>query len=243
MGSQPLESFMVPGGNYGYTGAAMDAITALENTLAVTLFDESGSTRHYATEMEKVVKEIVKSLRFCPRADNLVYAHYHFDSNFREVLGFTPLAQVNESMFDNCWAGGGRTTLYDSCDRVIRSIGDYGRQLAEKRYQVNGFFCCLTDGMDWGSQLQAPDVKVAFEEVMQAEALESVMSILIGVNDDPDVQNDLKAFADVAGFSQYIAAKNADAQTLAKIGGFISKSIQAQSQSLGTGAQSASLTF
>lgn len=54
---------MIPGGNYGYTGAAVETLTSFENTLALTLFDESGSTRAFARQMELAVKQIVRFLR------------------------------------------------------------------------------------------------------------------------------------------------------------------------------------
>lgn len=233
--SQPLQSFMLPGGNYGYTGAAIDELTSFENTLAVTLFDESGSTRSFSRQMELCVKEIVKFLRICPRADNLIYAHYHFDSQIaREVHGFKPLAQCHEDDYDGCWAGGGRTTLYDSCDRVLRFMMDYAQKQAEQRYQVNSILTLLTDGMDYGSTLTVNDVQKALADVVACEDMESILTICIGINDDPSVRQELENFADAVGFSQFIPVEKADAKTLARLADFISKSVLSQSQSLGS---------
>jgi hypothetical protein len=73
---------MLPGGGYGYTGAPVDTLTSFENTIALGLLDESGSTGGFAKDMEKAVKAIIKSLRLSPRADNLIYRHCHFATGF-----------------------------------------------------------------------------------------------------------------------------------------------------------------
>jgi uncharacterized protein YegL len=241
--SEQLASFMVPGGNYGYTGAAIDTLQSFENTIALGLVDESGSTSSFAKQLESCVKEIVGSLRDNPNADKLLYAHYHFDTNFREVHGFTELNSINPADYDGCWAGGGRTTLYDSESKVVKFVGDYGKQMAAQRYLCNGIIYVLTDGMDWGS-VQTPEaVKDALAAVITGEEMESLMTILIGINDDPGVQQGLKDHADEVGFTQYIPAGKADKKTLSKIAGFISQSISSQSQALGSGGPSQSLTF
>lgn len=241
--SQPLESFMIPGGNFGYTGAAIDTLQSFENTIALGLVDESGSTQPFHRQLEETVKEIIQSLRDNPNADKLLYAHYHFDTSFREVHGFQELNSINPSDYDGCWNGGGRTTLCDAETKVIRFVGDYGKQMAAQRYLCNGIIYVLTDGMDWGSVLTPSDVKAALSAVVSGEELESLMTILIGINDDRAVQDGLEAHAAEVGFTQYIPAGKADKKTLSKIAGFVSESISSQSQALGSGGPSQSLTF
>lgn len=55
--------------------------------------------------------------------------------------------------------------------------------------------------------------------------------------------NDLSQFDRTAGFTTFIPLKDASRATLAKLAEFVSKSISSQSQSLGSGAPSTSLTF
>jgi len=70
------------------------------------------------------------------------------------------------------------------------------------------------------------------------------VSILIGVNiTDSMVSQALNDFNTRAGFTQYVEIGNASKSTLAKLAQFVSKSISSQSQALGTGSASASLTF
>ena len=241
--SQPLTGFTVPGGNFGYTGTPPGTLKSVENTIALGLVDESGSTSSFAKQLEATVKEIVRSLRDNPNADKLLYAHYHFDTDFREVHGFTELNSINPDDYDGCWAGGGRTTLYDSETKVIKFVGDYGKQLSDKRYICNGIIYILTDGIDWGSTLLPPDVKAALSAVVTGEELESLMTILIGINDDAAIQEGLEKHAEEVGFTKYIPAGKADKKTLNKIAGYLSQQISSQSQALGSGGPSQSLTF
>jgi uncharacterized protein YegL len=241
--SQQLQSFLIPGGNYGYTGTQVDQLTSFENTLAVGLLDESGSTTGFARDMELCVKEIIKSLRHSPRADNLMYRHCHFGTNFREVHGYKPLAQINPDDYDNCYQPGGRTALYDSYDRVFTELIDYAEKQAAQKYLCNGVVYGISDGQDYGSTLGRKDVRLKLARAISSEALESLITILIGVNDDSQIQDDLQKFANEVGFTQYIPVAKADEKTLAKVANFVSQSISSQSQALGTGGPSKSLTF
>ena len=80
---------------------------------------------------------------------------------------------------------------------------------------------------------------------MKEEALESTMSVLIGVGvgDYADVSNYLDEFKKEAGLGQYIEIKNANDKTLAKLADFISKSVSSQSTALGSGSMSQPLNF
>lgn len=238
-----LQNFAIPGGNYGYSGAKIETLTSFENTLALGLLDESGSTGPFARQMELCVKEIIKSLRRSPRADNLIYRHCHFATGFREFHGFTPLAQLNEGMYDGCYVPGGQTTLYDSCDRVVAELLDYAVKQAAQKYLCNGIVYIITDGRDYGSVLTPTSVRKRLADAIASEALESLNTILIGVNPDPGIQADLEDFKNKVGFTQYVPLDKADEKSLAKLANFISQSIQAQSQALGTGGPSTSLTF
>ena len=70
------------------------------------------------------------------------------------------------------------------------------------------------------------------------------MSVLIGVNvTNPTLAAYLSSFKTDAGFTQYIELDNATAGKLAKLAEFVSKSISAQSQALGTGGPSKQLSL
>jgi uncharacterized protein YegL len=238
MSSEQLQSFMIPGSGYGYTGAAVRTLTSFENTIAMGLLDESGSTNSYAKPMEETVKNIIKSLRKNPRADNLIYRQSHFATNYREHHGFMPLGQINESQYDGCYKPGGATHLYDACDRSLREMIDYAEKQLEKKFLCNGILYIITDGCDYGSTLTQNDVKAALAKAISCEALESLVTILIGVNDDPTIQANLEQFQKNVGFTAYYAMKSADEASLAQLTNGISQSISSQSQALGTGGPS-----
>jgi uncharacterized protein YegL len=246
MDSQNLSmaSHMIPGGNYGYTGVKVDTLLSPDQTVVTGLLDESGSTTSFSKEMEACVKEIVKALRHSPRADNLVYRHSHFGSNFREIHGFKPLPQINENDYDGCYQPGGCTALYDSEIKVIQATRDYCRQLMQQKHMCNAFIFVITDGLEYGGVIKKDEyVRDEMAKAIASEDMESMVSILIGVNDDADVQRGLKEHSDKVGFTQYVPIKDANEKTLAKLASFISRSISSQSQALGQGGPSQPLTF
>lgn len=245
MNSQTLQSFMLPGGGYGYQGTPVDDLGSSDNTLVTCLLDESGSTSAYARQMEIAVQEIIKSLRHCPAADKLIYRHCHFDTNFREVHGFKPLADCHEQDYDGIWAGGGQTALYNSCINVLDATVDYAEKMAAKRYTANGMVYIVTDGVNYlpGGSRTVQDVKQSHANVLSNESLESMMTIVVAVNDDPDIRRKLEEFQKEVGFTQFIPLEEANEKTLARLVDFISRSVQSQSQHLGSGGPSQSLTF
>ena len=246
MPSQALQSFMLPGGNFGYQGTNIDNLTSFENTIATGLVDESGSTKPWKRQLELCIKEIIRSLRHSPAADKLLYRHCHFSTDFREFHGFKPLGECHEDDYDGCWAGGGQTNLYGSESQILKATLDYAEQQAAKRYLVNAFAYVLTDGQHYllGGQRHTQDEpRDDLAKLVSNESLESMMTILIGVNDDPGVRRDLEEHATYVGFTQFVPIEEANEKSLAKIANFISKSIQSQSQALGSGGPSQSLTF
>ena len=81
-------------------------------------------------------------------------------------------------------------------------------------------------------------------QAVTSEALESIISVLIGVNvQDAEASRYLRHFHTDAGFTQYVELDKADAQTLARLAQFLSRSILAQSQLLGTGGTPQPLVF
>ena len=102
----------------------------------------------------------------------------------------------------------------------------------------------ITDGEDNASTLGIRHVREALKQAVLTESLESLVSILIGVNvQDARIGGYLQDFKNEAGFTQYVEIGQANAAALAKLADFVSRSISAQSQSLGTAGPSQKLTF
>jgi len=190
------------------------------------------------------MKEVVSACQHSPRANNLMLRTTVFEDTVDELHGFIPLPDCHPDEYRKGLRAGGSTALYDAAHNAIEAVVRYGKDLVDHDFEVNAIVFVITDGMDNASQLRAADVKAALERAVQSEALESVTSVLVGVNiQAADVSRYLRALHTDAGFTQYVEIGQANASALAKLAAFVSRSISAQSQALGTGRASQSLTF
>ena len=129
-------------------------------------------------------------------------------------------------------------------ENAVSSTINYGQKLAAGDFSANAIFFVITDGMDNASKFRPRSVKDALARAVSSEALESVVSLLIGVNvREQGVSRYLQQFYKDAGFTQYVEIEKADTKTLARLAEFVSQSISAQSQALGSGGASSSLVF
>lgn len=244
IGSQELEQHNIGGTHFGFSAAKIESLGASEYTLATVVVDVSGSVGPYQGEMEQALKTVVQSCRMSPRADNLMLRVVLFDTKVVELHGFKPLPDCNESDYDSCLPPGGMTALFDASYSATKAMTQYGADLTSNDFQVNGALFVITDGMDNASKTTGIMVARAIREARTTEALESIMPVLIGVNTDQSGLNQyLDTFKTDAAFQQYVAIGQATQKELAKLGGFISKSISSQSQALGSGGTSKSLSF
>jgi uncharacterized protein YegL len=194
--------------------------------------------------MEAAIARIVQACKFSPRADNLLLRLLAFDDSLSELHGFKLLENCHLADYGGCLRPGGSTALYDATENGVASTTNYAQTLASGDFSANAILFVITDGVDNASKSSARQVKKAFAEAIRSEALESIVSVLIGVNvNDVQVSRYLKSFHIEAGFTQYVELDNADAKTLARLAEFVSRSISAQSQALGTGGSSQPLVF
>ena len=230
--------------HFQFSAARIGDLGASEYTLGVVCVDISGSTAGFLREMEKALQEVVKASCRNPRADNMMLRFVLFDSSIQEFHGFKPLPNCNESDYSSVLRPGGTTALYDAVYEGVKSAITYGKALTSRDYSVNAAVFVITDGQDNASTVSAKMVKEALAEATQSEALESMMSVLIGVGvSGGGLDQYLQDFQTNAGFQQYVGIGGADEKTLAKLGGFISQSMSSQSKALGSGGASKSLSF
>lgn len=241
-----METKTLPTGSYGYSAAKLEDLGATEYTLVTLVVDESGSVFHYKSSMEDCIKEVISACRLSPRADNLLIRLVTFNSDMREIHGFKLLEQCNLDDYSNCLSPRGATALYDVAENAIAASADYGKNLTDNDFSVNGIVIVITDGEDNSSMTSQKMVGDALEAVIRKETMESLVSILIGVGTQGEhsVSTALKGFQKTAGFTQFVELADASSKTLAKLADFVSRSISVQSQSLGTGqSSSAPLSF
>ena len=239
-----LDQITIPNSHYGYSATRLEDLGATEYTVVSIVCDVSGSTFPFTFDMESAVTRIVQACKLSPRADNLLLRLVAFDDTLAEIHGFKLLESCDLADYGGVLRSGGSTALYDAAENAVVSTINYGQKLSAGDFNANAILFVITDGMDNASKSPARAVKEALARAVTSEALEAVTSILIGVNvQNPEVGRYLRQFQLDAGFTQYVELDKADARTLARLAQFVSQSISAQSQALGTGGQPQSLVF
>lgn len=232
-------------GNFSYSAAKLNTLAASEYTLVTIASDVSGSVAGFKKEMEIALKESAEMCIHSPRVDNLLLRHIQFADTVEETMGFTLFATINTSRFDNCLNIAGYTALNDAMINAVEASGSYGEQLAGADFSANGLIIVITDGCNNNSNATVTMIQNAIKKVRQSEKLESLAIIVVGVNiNDPTTSSTLKQWIQDCGLdvtTDYIELKDATKKTLAKLAKFISKSISASSQALGTGGVSKQL--
>jgi uncharacterized protein YegL len=232
-----LENFKV--GHFGFSGTKLKDLGASEYTLVTVVVDDSGSVHPYIRDIEKCLSTIIESCAMSPRADNLLLRLVKFNSVTTEVHGFKLLSEL--SKYDNILNGGGITALFDATTNAIGAMNVYGKRLTEQDYTVNGIVFIITDGENNVDNATLTDVKRVISESVNGENLESIVSVLIGVGNS--LSTYLSNMKDEAGITQLEMMNNITQKSLAKLAQFISRSISSQSQALGTGQPSQTLSF
>jgi len=239
-----LQNLSVNGSQYGFSGTRIEDLGAAEYTLVTIAADVSGSVFAFKNEIESCIGEIVRACRRSPRADNLMLRLIAFDSSLEEVHGFKPLSECAPDRYKGCLRAGGTTALYDAAHNGVGAMTTYGRRLTDHDFDVNGILFVITDGADNASKQTVRGVAAALTDAVSGEHVESMVSILVGVNvQAANISKYLMDFSAKAGFTQYIELNNADAGILARLADFASRSIAVQSASLGTSAPSQALSF
>lgn len=246
--SETLDQYTLPTGTYGYSAISLDdeRVGSTKYTLVTIVVDVSGSVTSYKKNMEDAIKEIIESCRKSPHKDSLMIRIVTFDDNMQEMHGFKLLMDCQPDDYTDCLVIGGMTALFDAVDNAVAATNSYAQKLGDEDYDANAIVIILTDGDDNRSnQATALTVKKTLQESVRQETLESMLSILVGVGVGgyAGIQQYLDDFKNEAGITQYVNIDDANASTLAKLAKFVSQSISAQSQALGTGGPSQALQF
>ena len=238
--TQDLQTIPVDGAaqHFQFSSVKPDDLEATEYTLVTGIVDITGSVYPFTDLLLKMVQNVFEACKKSPRSDYLLLRALEFNTQVNEIHGFLPLESISPYQpFDV----GGMTALFDAAENGIRATAKYGKQLAQNDYTVNGIVYIITDGEDNSSRASASNVRNAIEEIMKEEELDSILTILVGINAQ-DCLPALEAFKNDANLDQFIDTGTASDKTLAKVADFISRSISSTSQSLGSG-QSQSVAF
>lgn len=245
MNNNTMQSIALPGAsNFRFSAVRPDALGATEYTLVTIVVDTSSSVVDFAGELLASVKAIIEACRRSPRADNLLVRLVSFNTDLAEVFGFKTLRDIDTRALA-AFTPQGATALFDASFEAIGATEQYAQLLYDQEFDTNAAVYVITDGADNQSRVADPaSIAAKISGIRQQEKLESIISVLIGVNTkEIGIQKLLNRFANEAKFDQYIDTGDATTANLAKLAGFVSKSISSQSQALGTGGASQSLSF
>jgi uncharacterized protein YegL len=235
---------------FSFTGTPIDKLGASEYTIVTILLDLSGSVGGWERKLEECVKTIVGACRKSPRAENLVIRLVAFNTTTWEIHGFVELRNINLNDYDNKFSADGGTALLDAFLNGIESTGDYAQELAAKRMICNAILFAITDGDENSSTIatincrNASDaqkkIAKAIAKIRGQEVLESIKTILIGVADPSDthLSSLLSEIKTNGNIDEFVMIGNMSKGTLAKLAGFVSKSVSSSSQALNTGGPS-----
>jgi len=230
----------IAGSSFGYSAIKPEKLEASEYTLVNIIVDKSGSVSQFRFELGDAINTVISSCKKNPRVENILVRVVYFNHELEEVHGFRMVADL-ESNYTVSTGGG--TSLFDATYEAIGSTIDYANILTNDHFmEVNAINFIITDGEDQHSKLTVSAVKNKSEQILQNEELSgTISSILIGVN-DTQCKSYLESFKDEAKLDHYMSLGDATPESLAKLAGFVSKSISSVSQSLASG-QSIDLTF
>lgn len=230
-------------GNFQFSAVRPEDLGATEYTLVSLVLDVSGSVDSWKDELLKTEKAIVGACKKSPRSDNLLLRIVHFGSNINEIHGFKPLSEINEDDYKNIKIDG-LTALFNATDTSIQATIQYAKDLTENDYICNACIYVVTDGDNNISGRTAADIKKRITQAIKSECLESIIVVLVGITGGNHMLLQyLEDFQKDADITQFVDIGDATPQRLAKLAGFVSKSISSQSQSLGTGSASQPFAF
>jgi len=230
---------------FGFSGVRTDKLGASEYTLVTIAVDETGSVWGFERELRESMVTAIEACQRSSRSDNLLLRVIKFSSAFaggvEELHGFKSLAEIDAQNDYAQFNPGGGTPLFDACFSAIGAMNAYGQKLIDDDFGVNAIAFIITDGDNTYSTATEQMIKEEMEKAVTGEIVESMVSVLIGINAD-EYRRELNEFQQNAGITQYIDAGKATKGNLAKLADFVSQSVSSQSQALGTGGPSQNIS-
>jgi len=253
-----MQSFTFDPSHFGFGGqskvfSAMDPnnLGATSYTLITILVDCSSSVAGFANLLSKAVESAIQGAARSPQAANMMVRMVTFADRVKETFGFKELMDVTSGDYAGAIAPYGCTALNDAIVDACSATLAYGKSLTEKGFLVNAVLFVLTDGEENASRENMQGAQTALSSAKAAKlnpeirVLESLQSVLVGVNVDPSTSTSsyLDNYKGSVGIDNYIAAGDASPATMAKIGHFVASQSISQSKALGTGSASKLLSI
>jgi hypothetical protein len=238
-----MEINTIPNSPFQYSNVVPENLGNSEYTLTTFVTDISGSVSGYVSDLEKALDTSLESCKKSPRSDNILARALMFDTEVKELHGFSELSKIFS--YSGKLICGGCTALFDAVYNAIGATVDFANKLKDQYMNVNAIIYVITDGCDNSSSYRAKDIKDLVDSVVKKEELGFLTVVLIGVDSDPSVKSYLEDFKNDANITKYVSLGEATPAKLAHLAGFIQQSISSSSQSLanGTPFDATNLTF
>jgi hypothetical protein len=171
-----------------------------------------------------------------------------FNDVIQEVHGFKNLMDINPDKDYEELKPQGMTALFDATYDAVGATVEFAKRLVAQDFDVNALVCITTDGMNNRGTMTPTEIKKKIQGALAKEEIESLLTILVALHDpgnnwEAEVRDSLNRFFVDAELSQFVDIGDATPENLAKLANFVSESVSSQSNALGTGAPSATLTF
>jgi len=232
---------------FRFSSTKIAHLGATEYTLVTIALDETGSVEAFADDLHKALIMAVEACKKSPRSNNLLVRVIKFSTRFpngvEEIHGFKPLSEIDPAKDYPALNPGGATPLYDASFSAVGATIAYGKKLMSQDFLTNGIVFVITDGEEYPYPPNNPStatptmIKDETQKARTGEKIESLVSILIGIN-TARCSDILNKFKDEAGIDQYIDIGEATKGKLAKLAAFVSQSTSSQSLAIGTGGPS-----
>ena len=231
----------IGGSGFTFSGVRVDTLGATDYTLVTLMIDVSGSVGNFAAALLEMLRNAILGAKKSPRSDNILVRVCVFSSmhpkGLLELHGFKPLQDIDPVNDYRVLKTGGGTPLLIATFSALGATNAYAKTLRDQDFGVNAILYVITDGCDTDGGVTMQMIADEQERARTAEELESLVTILVGVNDGYYRQM-LEDFARDAGFTSYVPVGDATVGRLAKLGGFISHSVSSTAQAQGTGGPS-----
>ena len=236
-----MQEHRIPASAFQFSAVKPEVLGATEYTLVTVALDVSGSVKSFAGDLIATLQAAVAACKKSPKSENILLRVITFNQTVAEIHGFLPLDGLDPAAYSLAACTGG-TALFDAVYSSVGAARAYADILIRQDYAVNAIGFIITDGEDNASSLSADAIRQLTAGLLQTEQL-SLLTVLVGVN-STQCGRYLKNFQTHAGLDQYIDLGDVSAAKLAKLGGFISRSVSSQSQAIGGPApQLNDLTF
>ena len=223
-------------GSFTFSGINAADLQEPEYTLVNIVVDTSGSVCPFAGDLLASLEASIGSCKLSPRRENLLVRVTEFNNRVSELHGYKLLSSIDVYSALTC---GGNTALCDAVLDAIISVSDYSNHLVQKKIDVNGVIFIITDGEENASKASTGMVAQKIQSLRQSERGCQFTTNLIAINASQCIDA-LKQFMKDCKLDMFLDFGEATESNLAKLAGFMSRSISTTSQSLASGTP---LTF